>query len=133
MIRTFCSALLLVAVGSQSAGAADSTNGVEVFKKCAACHTAEEGGPNRVGPNLHGLFGRAAGSVSDYAYSDAMRNSGVVWSAETLMQYLGDPKAFVPGNKMPFPGLKNEVEREDLIAYLKQVTGEALIDESQSE
>lgn len=78
--------------------------------------------PNKVGPNLHGLFGRKAGSIASFSYSQAMRSSGVTWSEETLMKYLGNPKALVPGNKMPFPGLKSEQDREDVISYLKQVT-----------
>jgi cytochrome c len=101
--------------------AGDPAKGAQVFKKCAACHTIEADAPNKIGPNLHGVLGRRAGSVANFNYSAAMRGSGVTWSEEALMKYLENPKAFVPGNKMPFPGLKSEQDREDVISYLKQM------------
>ena len=75
-----------------------------------------------MGPNLVGLFGRKAGSVADFKYSDAMKNSNVVWSETTVAEYVTKPKEFIPGNKMVFPGLKSDQEVADLIAYLKQAT-----------
>lgn len=114
-------ALMAIVFAPQVWAAGDPANGAKIFKKCAVCHTVEANAPNKIGPNLHGLLGRAAGTIANFNYSQAMRNSGVTWSEETLMQYLENPKAFVPGNKMPFPGLKSEQDREDVISYLRQV------------
>ena len=73
-------------------------------------------------PSLHGLIGRKAGSVPDFAYSPAMKNSNVTWSDDTLSKYLSDPKAFIPGDKMAFPGVKDPNKLGDLLAYLNQAT-----------
>jgi cytochrome c len=102
--------------------AADPAAGEKVFRKCRACHTVEAGGRNLVGPNLHGVLGRAAGAVEGYKYSAAMKESGVVWDRAALDRYLADPRGFVPKNKMAFPGLKDAAERADLIAYLEQAS-----------
>ena len=105
-----------------SAAAADPEAGKTVFNRCKICHRVEAGAPSALGPNLHGLFGRKAGTVEGYDYSAAMKNSGVTWDEETLRKYLGDPKGFIPGNKMAFPGLKNQSELDNVLAYLKQAT-----------
>ncbi|HEX9790253.1 MAG TPA: cytochrome c family protein [Kiloniellales bacterium] len=106
-----------------SAGAAhadgDADKGKKVFNKCKACHTLEAG-KNRVGPSLHGIFGRAAGTVEGFKYSDAMTSSGITWDEASLDSYLKDPKALVPGTKMVFAGLKKEDDIQDLLAYLKK-------------
>ncbi|WP_199230007.1 cytochrome c family protein [Azospirillum sp. TSH58] len=115
-------ALLAFALAASSPGLAaaqDAAAGEKVFNQCKACHTIEAGGPNRVGPNLHGVVGRKAGSVEAYKYSDAMKNAAA-WDEATLDAYLADPKSAVPGNKMAFAGVKNEQARKDLIAYLKK-------------
>ena len=117
---SFVVALALMVAPAFAAG--DAANGEKVFAKCKACHTTEAG-KNRVGPTLAGLFGRTAGTVEGFKYSDAMKNSGVVWDDETLSKYLEAPKSFIAGNKMAFPGLKSPQDREDVIAYLKQATG----------
>ncbi|NUB27899.1 cytochrome c family protein (plasmid) [Azospirillum brasilense] len=109
----------LVASSPGLAAAQDAAAGEKVFNQCKACHTIEAGGPNRVGPNLHGVVGRKAGSVETYKYSDAMKNAGA-WDEATLDAYLADPKGAVPGNKMAFAGVKNEQARKDLIAFLKK-------------
>ena len=102
------------------AAAQDADAGEKVFNQCKACHTIETGGPNRVGPNLHGIVGRASGSVETFKYSDAMKGAGLTWDEANLDKYLNDPKAAVPGNKMAFAGVKNEQARKDLIAFLKK-------------
>jgi len=88
----------------------------------------EQGGRNGVGPNLHGLFGRPAGSLEGFRYSAPMRakgEGGLVWSAETLAPYLENPREVVPGTSMAFAGLRQEAQRNDVIAYLRQATGAA--------
>ena len=102
------------------ASAQDAAAGEKVFNQCKACHTIEDGGPNRVGPNLHGVVGRKAASKEGFNYSDAMKNAGLTWDEESLDKYLADPKGAVPGNKMAFAGVKNEQARKDLIAFLKK-------------
>lgn len=100
---------------------ADVEKGKKVFNKCKACHeVATE--KNKVGPTLKGVFGRTAGTLEGFAYSDAMKASGIVWSEETLKTYLADPKAMVPGGKMAFAGLKKEEELENVIEYLEEAT-----------
>jgi cytochrome c len=73
-----------------------------------------------VGPSLHGIFGRKAGTADSFTYSEAMKSSGIVWDDDTLTKYLGDPKAVVPGGKMAFPGIKDDKQIADLVAYLHQ-------------
>ena len=104
------------------ADAADVEAGKAVFNRCKICHHLEAGAASPVGPNLHGLFGRKAGTLPGYNYSEAMKNAGVVWDDDTLAKYLRDPKGFIPGNKMAFPGLKDETELANLLAYLKEAT-----------
>lgn len=104
----------------------DATRGAKVFKKCQACHTVEEGGPNRVGPNLYGFMNRGIATKEDYNYSKGMKEfaaSGAKWTEDTLFQYLEKPRALVPGTNMSFAGLKKEQDRNDLLAYLEEATG----------
>ncbi len=113
-------ALTLIS-GSAAFAAGDAEKGGKVFLKCKACHENEKG-VSRVGPTLKGIVGRATASVEGYKYSDAMAAKGaggLVWTEENLAAYLPDPKAFVPGTKMAFAGLKKPDEVADIIAYLK--------------
>jgi cytochrome c len=101
----------------------DPGKGATVFKRCAACHVVDKP-QNRVGPSLHGVFGRKAGSVEGFKYSDAMKNADITWDEAQLDKYLENPKGDIPGNKMAFPGLKKPEERADVIAYLKQASAQ---------
>jgi len=115
--------LLLMLFSSASvAAAASATAGQAVFNRCKICHTIEASGRNIVGPNLHGIFGRKAGSMPNFAYSPAMKESGVVWDDDTMAKYLRDPKQFIPGDRMAFPGIKDEGQLADLLAYLHEAT-----------
>ncbi len=100
-----------------SASGGDTGAGRLVFRKCQACHSLEPG-KNILGPSLAGIIGRKAGSEPGYNYSPAMKQTNIVWDAKTLDAYLSDPQKVVPGNKMPFPGLKTDHDRADVIAYL---------------
>jgi cytochrome c len=117
-IRSIGIALIMTA-SAQAAG--DERSGEQLFNQCKPCHSLEPD-KNGVGPTLHGLLGRKAGTVPGYNYSAAMKNSGVVWNEDTLKQYLADPRKFIPGDKMMFVGIKNQEELDDLIAYLKKAT-----------
>jgi cytochrome c len=96
----------------------DAAAGEKVFAACRTCHVFDEG-VNRVGPSLHKVVGRKSGSVPGFAYSDANKNSGVTWTPDVLFNYLKDPKGFMPGTKMNFPGVKDDQKRADLVAYLE--------------
>ncbi|GKT57314.1 cytochrome c [Colletotrichum tofieldiae] len=97
--------------------------GANLFKtRCAQCHTVEKDGGNKIGPALHGLWGRKTGSVEGYSYTDANKKKGIEWNDQTLFEYLENPKKYIPGTKMAFGGLKKEKDRNDLIAYLKDST-----------
>lgn len=93
--------------------------GRELFKPCRACHVIAPGGPDRVGPNLHGVFGRKAGSRPGFAYSPALRTADFVWTAERLDAWLADPKGYLPGSSMAFPGVPDHDDRAALIAWLE--------------
>jgi nitrite reductase (NO-forming) len=95
----------------------DASAGRLVFRKCQACHSIEAG-KNMLGPSLAGVVGRKAGTETGFNYSPAMKSADITWSPQTLDEYLTDPAKVVPGNKMPFPGLKTSDDRDDVIAFV---------------
>jgi len=97
----------------------DSAAGAKVFKKCAGCHTVEQGGPNKVGPNLWGVVDANKGVHDGYSYSAALLAVGGTWSYENLDKFLKSPKNYAPGNKMTFGGLKKASDRAKVILYLR--------------
>lgn len=113
--------LLPLTLVARAQGVGDAQRGAQVFAQCKVCHSLDAG-KNMVGPSLHGLIGRKAGSVPGYAYSPAMKNANVTWNDDTLSKYLSDPKAFIPGDKMVFNGIKDPTRLGDLLAYLNQAT-----------
>jgi cytochrome c len=114
---------LVGAAGSALAQDADLVDaGKKVFQRCAACHMVGPDAKNRVGPELNGVIGRTAGTLEGYKYSNAMVDAGaggLVWSEETLHEYLADPRAMVKGTKMAFAGLKKAEEVDAVIAYIE--------------
>ena len=103
-----------------------ASEGAKIFKKCAACHSIEQGGGNKIGPALWGVLGRKAGSVSDYKYSKAMVAYGKSWSFEEMNGFLIKPKDWIKGTKMSFAGLKDAKDRAAVILYMNENTDKAL-------
>lgn len=97
---------------------ADAAKGEGVFKKCAACHTINAGGANGLGPNLHGVMGRAIAGAPGFAFSDALKGKGGNWDWESMSQWLKSPKSFAPGTKMTFAGLSKPEDRANLLLYM---------------
>ena len=97
---------------------ADVAKGEAVFKKCAACHTIAQGGPNGIGPNLWAALGKPHGHVAGFSYSDALKSVPGNWDFEGMDKWLSNPKKYAPGTKMTFAGLGNPEERANLILYL---------------
>lgn len=103
--------------------AQDATAGKKLFRRCAACHTVEESGTNKVGPNLWGIFGSQAGARdTGFNYSKALKDSAIVWDDETISAYIENPRKVVPKTRMSFAGMKKAGQRADVIAYLKSMT-----------
>jgi cytochrome c len=113
-------AVVLIAASTGAGLAQDADKGAIVFKQCKVCHSIGPGAKNKIGPELNGLDGRRAGTVPNFAYSDANRHSGIVWNEENFKEYVKYPRAFVRGTKMIFPGLKRQEQVNDLWAYVKQ-------------
>jgi cytochrome c len=118
-LRVIPLACISIAAGAAQAGG-DPAHGAELFQQnCAACHSPERG-QNLVGPSLFSVVGRTAASIADFAYSDAMKRSGIVWTPDKLVAYLKAPRRFIPGIKMMFPGLPDQKDREDVVAFLSK-------------
>jgi cytochrome c len=117
------SVAVAIAAGPALAQSGDEARGERLFsQQCKACHTVEKGGASALGPNLHGLFGRKAGTGGGYKSSEAMVKSGIAWDDKTLADYLKDPKGRVPGTKMVYAGMKQEAQLQDVVAFLKKAT-----------
>ena len=97
---------------------ADPAKGQQIFNKCMACHNAEKGGPNQLGPNLWGVVGAPIGEGRGFAFSDALSKKGGTWNWDSLSQWLTSPRNFAPGTKMTFAGLSNPQDRADVEAFL---------------
>jgi cytochrome c len=118
-------ATVLFGICASAAAAGDPEKGAKVFKKCKACHAVGDGAKNKVGPQLNNIVGNAAGTVEDYKYSKALAaqaDGGLIWDEAALLEFLKKPKAYMPGTKMSFSGLKKESDRENLISYLATFT-----------
>jgi cytochrome c len=96
----------------------DAAKGEAVFKKCAACHNADPGGANALGPGLYGVMGNPVAAHPAFAYSDALKSKGGTWDWETMSSWLANPKKFAPGTKMTFAGLGNPQDRADVMLFL---------------
>lgn len=122
-LRSLAAALLLASGAAVLAQRApDASRGQALYARCEACHALAF---DRVGPRHCGLFGRQAGSVTGFAYSDAMKRSRIVWSAQSLDRFLAKPMAVVPGTAMTYDGVADAGERADLIAYLERANADA--------
>ncbi len=109
-------AVVLFAGASRVVQAADAAHGKQVFAACAACHSDK---PDAIGPSLRGVYGRTSGSLEDFRYSNAMMRAKLTWNDDNLRAYIQDPQAKVPGNRMPFGGLHDPKDVDDVIACLK--------------
>jgi cytochrome c len=106
---------------AEGAAAGSAQNGQKIFGKCAACHSIDPGGPNKVGPNLAGIVGRAKAGHAGFNYSEALKGKGGDWTLEDLAAFIHSPKGFAPGTKMLFPGIADPGDLGDLLAYLNSV------------
>jgi len=109
-------AVLLLALTRGHATAADIEHGKVLFQPCAACHTDR---PDALGPSLKGVFGRKSAALDDFRYSNPMKRANLVWDEDNLRAYLRDPQAKVKGNRMPFGGMSDPKDVDDVVAYLK--------------
>lgn len=110
-----------LAAGLKAAAAPNVQNGKDVFKKCAACHTVDKGGENKVGPNLWGVIGRPVGQHAGFGYSDSLKTKGGNWTWEAFANYIYRPAAYMPGNKMAFAGIQDNQDLIDLMAYTRTI------------
>jgi cytochrome c len=109
-------AALLVALAASPVQAADAEHGKALYQACAACHTER---PDALGPSLKGVVGRKSATLEDFRYSGPMKRANLVWDEDTLRAYILDPQGKVRGNRMPFGGLSDSKDADDIVAYLK--------------
>ncbi|WP_246201974.1 c-type cytochrome [Sneathiella aquimaris] len=119
MLLACGTAIVMTLAASTAMAAGDAKKGEKVFKKCKACHTVDEGGKNKIGPNLFGVVGKKAGTHDGFKYSKAMKEADITWDAATLDAFLKKPKKYLKGTKMSFAGLKKDSQRQNVIAYLE--------------
>lgn len=119
-MKKYTFAAMAIIASAAPATAQDLAAGETSFKKCLPCHSVGADAKNKVGPVLNGLEGRKSGTIEGYSYTEANKNSGIIWSDETFREYIKDPRAKIPGTKMVFAGIKNDNEITNLWAYLKQ-------------
>jgi cytochrome c len=117
-MRLFMICAVSFALLATSADAGDASSGKTVFSRCAICHTVQQGGANGLGPNLFGVVGRKAASLSTFAYSAALKNSRITWTPDKLKNWVTSPARMVPGTKMAFAGISNPKQADDVVAYL---------------
>jgi cytochrome c len=120
LIHVLPAAAALAFISTAALAAGDPAAGEKVFMKCKACHQIGPGAHNAVGPDLNGLNGRKAGTAAGYNYSTAMKDAGFTWDEKNFEEYIANPKAKVPGNKMPFAGLPADADRANVWAYISQ-------------
>jgi cytochrome c len=120
VVKKLIVAALVIAGSPVSSMGQDAQKGAAVFNVCLACHTIGPGAQNKIGPELNGLDDRKAGTVPSFDYSDANKDSGIIWNEATFEEYIKNPQVKIPGTKMIFPGIKNEQQVKDLWAYMSQ-------------
>jgi len=122
--KTLIIAATAITISTGTMRAQDAQKGQMVFNMCLPCHSVGPGAQTKVGPELNGLDGRHSGSVAGFDYSNANKNSGIVWNEANFKKYIQNPQGVIPGTKMIFPGVKNEQQVNDLWAYLSQFTAD---------
>ncbi len=103
---------------------ASFATGQRLFKQCQTCHLVDKDAGNRVGPNLHNIFGRHVGELEGFAYSNALQEADFLWTTDELEQWLANPRSYLPGNRMSFAGFRRPDDRRDVIAYLLVATND---------
>ena len=119
-MRPIFYAFTFIFAATSTASAQDAAAGERVFAQCRTCHQLGETAKNGVGPQLNGIFGRKAGTVEGFAYSPVYKTLDKVWDPENFTVYIKDPRGVTPGTRMVFPGLKDDTQIANVVAYLKQ-------------